>query len=363
MKKLLTLIFALAVCLSLFSPVLAADAPRFEYELRLSDAYGMPVENPRCLSPGDTLNAEIVLTRRDISTAYDIYGIEFRLMTRGLEYSNDGQSLMASAPVRESRYSEGESVGFAWYDMGQKGERINNSVSAGSWSYTVKEPGEVNILVPVALVYVPGHSEAFMPGGKALLRLEVGDGALIGSDMSGEYASGTAVVLPGAQLGAMVFAGWSDGVRLYPAGSEYTVSGIVSLVPVWEEPVRDRHISFDLKGGQLSGTDISGLYAEGELLRLPDAQLEGFVLSGWDDGAGVYAPGEEYRVYNSLTLSAVWEKPSSVPDTGETSDEHAEVPDTPSPAPDARFVIISCLAAALIVLVAIFVLLRRRRKL
>ena len=63
----------------------------FTYELFLTDTNGYSVTNPRTLGAGDKLMVEIRLTRSGYkSPSYDSYGIEFRLLTRGLAYNYDG---------------------------------------------------------------------------------------------------------------------------------------------------------------------------------------------------------------------------------------------------------------------------------
>ena len=280
----------------------------FTYELFLTDRNGMSVANPRKLAAGDTIYVEIRLNRNGYkSPSYDSYGIEFRLMSRGLSYNYDGTTLRGGTDVREMHYSDGKSVGFAWYDMQQVGESVNNPVLAASWSYTVDDPTIVNITVPVALIYITGEKEEYVPTGKAILYLDPNGGKIVGDDVSGTYTSGTAVTLPNVEMGEWVFEGWSDGARLYPAGSKYTVSGIVTLTAQWEELERNRHLLLDPKGGELLGEDITGYYADDMIVVLPDIRREGYRFLGWTDGTETYDAGDEYTVYNTVTISALWE--------------------------------------------------------
>ena len=284
------------------------DGTEFTYELFLTDQNGMSVYNPRDLSAGDTLFVEIQLTRNDFAeSSYKSFGIEFRLLTRGLSYNNDGTTLRNGTQVRKATYMDGDSVGFAWYDMTQEGEPFANPVLAANWSYTVSDPTMVNITVPVALIYITGDTKDHIPVGTAWLFLDSNGGRIIGEDVSGEYTSGTLVTLPDAQFGEYIFEGWSDGVHLYPAGSKYTVSGIVTLTAQWADLVRDRYVSFILNGGEHEGEDLSGYYADGETITLPNATREGYQLVGWSDGVNVYAPGDAYVVYNTVNLMAIWE--------------------------------------------------------
>lgn len=316
---------ALALCLALFlticMPAWASerktpfqeifttrDGAEFTYELFLTDQNGMSVYNPRELSAGDTLSVEIRLTRENYSeNTYGSYGIEFRLLTRGLAYNNNGTTLRSGTKVSMATYSDGDIVGFAWYDMAQEGEDFANPVLAATWSYTVSDPSMVNITVPVALIYITGHEEDYVPVGTARLFLDPNGGQIIGEDVSGEYISGAVVTLPDAQFGEYIFEGWSDGVHLYPAGSKYTVSGIVTLTAQWADLVRDRYVTFLPDGGEIIGEDPTGSYADGEIITMPDAQREGYRLVGWTDGENIYAPGEEYTVTNTVNLTAVWE--------------------------------------------------------
>lgn len=311
MKKLKTLTTLFLILLLVFSAAgtpARADKADFEYKLTLTDGEGRSVTNPRILQAGDTLNIEIELTRTDTNaTSYETYGLEFRLMSRGLEYNNDGACFRNGTPVRLLQYATGDSVGFAYYDMEQKGERIANPVLAGRWSYTVKDPNAVNITVPVAVMYVVRDSESYEPVGNAHLILDINGGQFLGSDVSGEYRSGTIVKLPNAQRSGYKFLGWNDGAQLYAADSGYTVSGFVTLTAEWEPLQRTRQIIFEPNGGQFVGEDPTGMYADGEVIPMPQATKANFKLTGWDDAETVRAPGEEYIVDNSKVFRAIWE--------------------------------------------------------
>lgn len=326
-RRLLLFAIAAALVLAMSVPALAAEEKdpyreistshndaEFTYELFLTDQNGMSVTNPRKLAAGDKLYVEIRLTRNGFNgPSYDSYGIEFRLLTRGLTYNYDGMTLRSGTDVREMVYSDGNSVGFAWYDFQQIGESTNNPVLAGSWSYTVADPGMVNITVPVALIYVTGDSEGHVPVGSATLFLELNGGRLVGEDVSGTYTSGTAVTLPDMEMGDWVFLGWSDGAHIYPAGSEYVVSGVVTLTAVWEELDRNRYLTLDPAGGEVVGEDISGYYVDGEIVILPEAQREGYDFVGWSDGVETYEANAEYVVYNTVTITALWEEAAAAP--------------------------------------------------
>lgn len=93
MKKIITVLLAAVLMLSMLTVAFAADTPPLSYELLLTDQTGMPVNNPRELSEGDTLNVEIVLSRTDTGSSYDMYGIQFRLSSLGLHYNEDGKTL------------------------------------------------------------------------------------------------------------------------------------------------------------------------------------------------------------------------------------------------------------------------------
>jgi len=312
----------LVLMLSVLAPAMAMEShaafreiitghngAQFVYELLLTDQNGATVTNPRKMKAGDTLYVEIRLTREDYNEpTYGSYGIEFRLLTRGLTYNNDGATLRNGTQVVRNTYMDGDTVGFAWYDMTRQGESFANPVLAASWSYTVDDPKAVNITVPVALIYITGEDDEFVPVGTARLFLDVNGGELIGKDVSGEYPSGKAVILPDAKFGDYVFDGWSDGVRVYPAGTEYIVSGVVTLTAQWSGLVRDRYVQLVLNGGELNSEDISGYYADGEVIILPDITREGYKLIGWSDGVNTYKPGDEYVVYNTVNLTAQWEE-------------------------------------------------------
>ncbi len=259
---------------------------------------------------GDTLNVEIEIECTDTTDpAYDTYGLEFRLMSRGLSYNNDGASFASGTPVKLLRYDSGDSVGFAYYDMEQIGQSINNPALAGRWSYTVVDPYQINITVPVALLYITDDPQAHEPVGNAILYLDTGGGEIIGIDVSGEYPSGTGVSLPDAKYkDGYRFIGWSDGVTVYPAGTPYVVTGIVTLVAEYEGVERNRQIIFDPNGGKIIGDDPSGMYADGDVVVFPEAERSNHKFLRWEYAGTSYKPGDTYTVDNSIVFIAQWKQ-------------------------------------------------------
>lgn len=312
---------ALALTLLLFfsiSVTAYADKADFEYKLTVTDGSGRTVTNPRTMKSGDKLTVELELTRTDTNaTSYDTYGLEFRLMSRGLKYNGDGASFANSTPVRELHYDSGDSVGFAYYDMDRVGQPINNPAMAGRWSYTVENPGAVNITVPVALMYIVNDSESYEPIGNAILYLDPNGGEIVGTDVSGEYCSGTIVTLPDASFADYVFQGWSDGADLYPAGANYVVTGIVTLTAQWEGLVRNRQVLFDPNGGEIVGDDPSGMYADGEIVTVPETEYGQNRFLGWEMGGKTWQPGDQYTVDNSVVFRAKWKFATEEMDDGE----------------------------------------------
>ncbi|MBO7449116.1 MAG: InlB B-repeat-containing protein [Clostridiales bacterium] len=310
--KILRTLCAILLVLFLFAglPVTAlGGTSTFTYTLKLSDQNGRDVYNPRELSSGDKINIEIELKRTDVTdNSYDAYGMEFRLSTLGLEYNNDGSSYRSGTSITKQEFDSGDSVGFAYYDMEQIGESVNNPSIVGTWSYTVTDPSAINISVPVALVYVSGDTGASQPVGNARLFLDPNGGSIVGTDVSGDYTSGSVVTLPDASFGEYIFEGWSDGVDLYQPGDEYTVSGIVTLTAQWKDLERNRQVLFDPGSGKIEGNDPSGMYADGEVITIPDAARNNYYLSGWSMGGKDYAPGDTYTVDNSVVFIAQWEE-------------------------------------------------------
>ena len=44
----------------------------------------------------------------------------------------------------------------------------------------------------------------------------------------------------------------------------------------------------------------------GETTELPGCAREGYVLRGWNDGTGVYAPNSSYTAQRNVTFTAEW---------------------------------------------------------
>lgn len=308
-QKAITVLLTVLLLFISLPAVTRADGASFEYKLMITDQNGREVSNPRSLSSGDRLNVEVELKRTDDSSnSYDSYGMEFRLSTLGLEYNNDGVSFRSGTEITKQVFESGDSVGFAYYDMERVGESVNNPTIIGKWSYTVTDPSAVNISVPVALLYLVNESEAFVMNGNARLFLDPNGGSIIGTDVSGDYPSGTTVTLPGASFGDYVFEGWTDGSSLYAEGDEYVVSGIVTLTAQWRDLERNRQIIFDAKGGEISGNDPSGMYADGEKIVIPGVERDGYDLTSWTMEGNDYKPGDTYVVDNSVVFIAQWQE-------------------------------------------------------
>ena len=164
------------------------------------------------------------------------------------------------------------------------------------------------------------------------LTLDAGSGALTGADVSGSYEAGTQVTLPGARRSGYTFLGWSDGTATYEAGARYTVTGAVTLTARWEKittsggsggTTAQRTVSLALKGGTLTGADVSGAYPSGTVITLPDAARSGYTFAGWSDGKEIYRPGARYTVSGSVTLSAQWM--SDIPESFNAADHIAYI--------------------------------------
>lgn len=314
--KLKRILCAALLLLALVFPLSAqAAGASFTYTITMTDQNGVPVADPRALPAGSRLNVEIELRRTDTNEPlYYAYGLEFRLESQGLSYNYDGSSFRSGVNVTQQFFDSGPTVGFAYYDMQQQGVAVNNPLLVGSWSYTVENPSTLSITVPVALVYVTGDTTDYRPDGTARLSLEPNGGTIRGEDVSGDYPSGTPVTLPGAERADYIFRGWSDGARLYGENESVAVTGIITLVARWEEPVKNRQVLFEPNGGMIAGDDPGGMYADGEVIVIPGAEREGYTLTGWTMGGSVYAAGESYTVDNSVVFVAEWAESMSGPE-------------------------------------------------
>ena len=103
------------------------------------------------------------------------------------------------------------------------------------------------------------------------------------------------------------FAGWSDGVTTYAAGSPYQVGAAnVSLIALWTPQVYD--VSYDFNGGFGSAISPTHYTFATPAITLPTSgpTRPDFTFSGWSTsttGAGV---GATFTPSSSITLHAVW---------------------------------------------------------
>ena len=230
-KQCLCLLLAAALLLALGVPALADAAPAFRYTLSVRDAAGNEIPKLRALSAGDQVFIQITLTRTDLAEDYDIYGLEFKLKSSGLDYNGDGVGFAEDIGVTKNTFFGEDLTGVTYYDMAQQGRTVSNPLTACTFSYTVTDPAAAQLALVTAIVYVTGSGQ-HSPVGDVRLSLDLNGGSLAGTDVSGAYAPGTVVTLPSASRSGYRFLGWSDGTDTWPAG-DYTVTEDVTLTAQW----------------------------------------------------------------------------------------------------------------------------------
>lgn len=230
-KRSLTLLLSAALLLALCLPALADGDPTFRYTLTVRDAAGADIPKLRALNVGDQVFIQITLTRTDIAGEYDIYGLEFKLKSTGLDYNGDGTGFAEGVGVTKNTFFGEDLTGVTYYDLAQVGRTIPNPLTACTFSYTVTDPAAARLELVTAIIYVTGSGQ-HTPVGDKRLTLDPNGGSIVGADVSGSYAPGTAVTLPSASRTGYRFLGWSDGTNTFPAGA-YTVADDAVLTAQW----------------------------------------------------------------------------------------------------------------------------------
>ena len=111
----------------------------------------------------------------------------------------------------------------------------------------------------------------------------------------------------GLSLTDYAFSGWTDGVREYAAGADYTVpASNVTLTAVW---IAKRFLSFILDGGE-GEIPVTIKDVPNATVTLPSADginKPKYHFVGWSDGTQTYEAGAEYVVTDSgVEFTAVW---------------------------------------------------------
>ena len=124
-----------------------------------------------------------------------------------------------------------------------------------------------------------------------------------------------------------VFDGWTDGVKNYAGGADYTVpSTNVTLTAKW---IAKSFVSFDIGEG-VGNVPETIKEVPNAIVTLPTAdnvEWVDHVFSGWCDGVNVYAGGVDYVVPSSnVTLTAYWRAKSFV--SFDIGDGTGDVPET-----------------------------------
>ena len=101
------------------------------------------------------------------------------------------------------------------------------------------------------------------------------------------------------------FLGWSEGAAwLYRAGEEFTAELSMEehcLTALWEDELL---LGFDTLCETVP--PAARYVRPGETTELPGCAREGYVLRGWNDGTGVYAPNSSYTAQRNVTFTAEW---------------------------------------------------------
>lgn len=118
------------------------------------------------------------------------------------------------------------------------------------------------------------------------------------------------------------FMGWADGEEIYQPGDAYTVPSYdVIFTAQWQEEIAEIYtLSFEGGEGAIGDAPVSITGEEGAQVVLPDNTFvkEGFTFNGWNDGNGIYQPGDTYLVPGMDTVfTAEWF--SDVPETEVTA--------------------------------------------
>ncbi len=107
------------------------------------------------------------------------------------------------------------------------------------------------------------------------------------------------------------FTGWADGDEIYQPGDSYTVPSYdVIFTAQWQEVIPEIYtISFEGGEGALGDAPVSITGEEGAPITLPDNTFvkAGFAFNGWNDGNGIYQPGDTYHIPGMDTVfTAEW---------------------------------------------------------
>ncbi len=131
------------------------------------------------------------------------------------------------------------------------------------------------------------------------------------------YPAGTGTTVRGNE-GSLVqagylFDGWRDDTTgtAYAPGEAITVSGNLSLSPVWQRLYKIQYGNGGATGG--SPPTDTALYSAGAqaTVRNNEGSLArtGYLFDGWQDARGArYTPGAVINVYGDLSLSPAWQK-------------------------------------------------------
>ena len=254
MKKTILFILAFALLLLLAAaPAYAADES-FTYETEITSG-GSVVNDLSSLPAGTKVTVTVSLTRNDIAEGetYDAWGLELDISDFGLDYvSGTGFTMVKNGDasvIKPSNYWVGGVSGtglIRFYTITSGPDDVftlDRTVSITA-DYTVTAPAEAQIVPVTPIIYLGGKTEkeADVQPAEPVAPIVV-QPYVVTFDAAGGTVSGSATVevekgrslsLPAAILEGSTFTGWSDGENIYPAGSNYTPSGDVTLTALWQ---------------------------------------------------------------------------------------------------------------------------------
>ena len=106
-----------------------------------------------------------------------------------------------------------------------------------------------------------------------------------------------------------LFKGWNDGTNTYNPGDIITVTGNITLSPVWDRVIPTYTITYTNTGATDGTAPAAEIVNENESYVIKSGSLSrtGYIFKGWSDGITIYQAGDSVMITNNLTLSPVWE--------------------------------------------------------
>ena len=315
MKKWITVLLCIVLCLGLVVPVMGTNTQGVTFTATLS---------PAKLNVSDS--EQTVTLQISGSPAFDTDGFSYIIEYPDGWTPGDGITSKDFTFDPDTDYNmayKTNKIRMAWADFSLKNH--TGVTDLGSVTFTVPANAKGTFTFKITeFEVVEGAGVAWETGSELTVTIEIEEAAsatytvaFAANGGSGSMASetveeGEKLTLPTCKFTApegQQFKGWGIGSKEYAVGDKVAITANTTVKALWENiPVVTYTVTFTANGG--TGSMTAETVNEGEKLTLPACKFtapEGKQFKAWGIGSKEYAVGDKVAITADATVKALWE--------------------------------------------------------